>query len=220
MQGKVAFGIERTAFRAIHSPRGQESLAQNIDRFREQGESMDTRSPFQPGSPVIYAMHGKCAVISVETRQTSGESIEYYKLEIQKSPLSRSTRQEPAIWVPVSSARERGLRSPMASEDAEAVFKLINSREYYFPLNDPWSSIQPKLEAAIRGEGGFGLAKALSYLHVLKRKQIVASPEVARMYETVSRLLIRELAEATGETPRSIEDKIARGMRQKLVPAH
>jgi RNA polymerase-interacting CarD/CdnL/TRCF family regulator len=181
---------------------------------------MDTRSPspFQPGSPVIYAMHGKCAVISVETRQNSGESVEYYKLEIQKSPLSRSTRQEPAIWVPVSSARERGLRPPMSTEDAEAVFKVINSREYFYPLNEPWSSIQPKLEACIRTEGGQGLAKVLSFLHALKRKQIVAAPEVARMYETVSKLLIRELADATNDTPRNIEDKIARGMRQKLIP--
>jgi RNA polymerase-interacting CarD/CdnL/TRCF family regulator len=163
-------------------------------------------------------MHGKCAVISVETRQTGSQAIEYYKLEIQKSPLSRSTRQEPAIWVPVSSARERGLRSPMSTQDSDQVFQIINSREYYFPLNESWSAIQPKLESAIRTEGGQGLAKALSFLHVLKRKQIVASPEVARMYETVSKLLIRELAEANSDTPRNIEDKIARGMRQKLIP--
>lgn len=182
---------------------------------------MDTRSPnpsFQPGSPVIYAMHGKCAVISVETRTTGDQSVEYYKLEIQKSPLSRSTRQEPAIWVPVTSARERGLRAPIAANEADQVFQILNNREYYFPLNDSWSAVQPKLETAIRMEGGIGLAKTLSFLHVLKRKQIVASPEVARMYETVSRLLIRELAEACNDTPRNIEDKIARGMRQKLVP--
>jgi RNA polymerase-interacting CarD/CdnL/TRCF family regulator len=187
---------------------------------------MDSRTPtsasasFQPGSPVIYAMHGKCSVVSVETRQTGSQSIEYYKLEIQKSPLSRSTRQEPAIWVPVSSARERGMRAPITAQEAEGIFQILNSREYYFPLGESWSASQPKLEATIRNEGGQGLAKALSFLHVLKRKQIVATPEVARMYETVSRLLIRELCEACGETPRNVEDKIARGMRQKLVPAN
>lgn len=182
---------------------------------------MDTRNQntsFQPGTSVIYAMHGKCSVLSVETRNSGNETVEYYKLEIQKSPLSRSTRQEPAIWVPVSSARERGLRTPMSAADAEAVFQVINSREYYFPITDSWSAIQPKLESAIRNEGGTGLAKVLSYLHVLKRKQIVATPEVARMFETVSKLLIRELADATSETPRNVEDKIARGMRQKLIP--
>ncbi|MGK5081818.1 CarD family transcriptional regulator [Bdellovibrionota bacterium FG-1] len=181
---------------------------------------MDTRNPFQPGTPVIYAMHGKCAVVSIETRQTGGESISYYKLEMQKSPLSRSLRQEPAIWVPVNSARERGLRPPMTAEDADAVYAILNSREYYFPLDAQWSALQPKIESSLRTEGCFGLAKALSYLHVLKRKQIVATPEVARMYETVSKLLIRELHEATGEAARNIEDRIARGMRQKLLPNH
>jgi RNA polymerase-interacting CarD/CdnL/TRCF family regulator len=187
-------------------------------RPKPKGDSMDTRTPFQPGSPVIYAMHGKCAVLGVETRQNAGETVEYYKLEVQKSPLSRSTRQEPAIWVPVSSARERGMRPPMGASDTEAVFKVIQSREYYYPLGDAWSAIQSKLEAAIRTEGATGLAKVLSYLHALKRKQIVASPEVTRMYETVSKLLIRELSEATGDSARNIEDKIAKGMRQKLIP--
>ena len=177
---------------------------------------------FATGENVIYSLHGKCSVIGIETRQmVEGQPpIRFYKLEVQKSTFSRSTRQEPAIWVPVSSARERGLRAPLSATDAEAVFKVINSREYYFVLTESWSSIQPQLEHAIRMEGGIGLAKALSFLHVLKRKQIVASPEVARMYETVSKLLIRELADATSDTPRNIEDKIARGMRQKLIPNH
>ena len=82
----------------------------------------------------------------------------------------------------------------------------------------PGPRSSPSSRPPFASEGGPGLAKALSFLHVLKRKQIVASPEVSRMYEMVSKLLIRELADATGETPRNIEDKIARGMRQKLIP--
>ncbi len=179
---------------------------------------MDTRTPFQPGAPVIYAMHGKCAVVGVETRQAGGETVEFYKLEVQKSALSRSTRQEPAIWVPVANARERGLRAPMQTDDVDAVFKVINSREYYFNANDPWAAVQPKLESTIRTEGGIGLAKVLSYLCVLKKKQIVPSQEVTRLYETVSKLLLRELSEITGETNRVLEDRIAKGMRQKLIP--
>jgi RNA polymerase-interacting CarD/CdnL/TRCF family regulator len=181
---------------------------------------MDTQHSFEPGTSVIYGMHGKCAVVSIETRQAGGESSIYYKLEMQKSPLSRSVRQEPAIWVPVASARERGLRSPLqTSEEAEAVYKITQSREYYFQINEAWSVINPKLEAAIRNEGATGLAKVLSFVHVLKRKQVVASPEVNRLYETVSKLLIRELHDATNAPTRDIEDRIAKGLRQKLIPS-
>ena len=86
----------------------------------------------------------------------------------------------------------------MDAAQTEEVFKIICNREYYFPLAETWSAIQSKLEQTIRLEGGIGLAKVLSYLHVLKRKQVVASPEVNRMYETVSKLLIRELHDVTG----------------------
>src|SRR5688572_5640135 len=90
------------------------------------GESMETQVPtetnpgeFAPGSSVIYAMHGKCRILGTETRALGGQSIRFYKLEIKKSPLSRSHRQEPAIWVPVSNARDQGMRSPMSKEDAD-----------------------------------------------------------------------------------------------------
>jgi RNA polymerase-interacting CarD/CdnL/TRCF family regulator len=198
-----------------------------------QGESMETQTPttsspsnpqidangeFAAGTTIIYAMHGKCSVLGIETRQIGAEQIRFYKLEVQKSALSRSTRQEPAIWVPVAKAKDRGVRLPMSREEIDAALKILASREYYFQLNEPWSAIQPKLEAAIRIEGGIGLAKVMSYLHVLKRKQIVPSSEVVRLYESVSKLLLRELSEALREPIRTIEDRIAKSMKQKLLP--
>jgi RNA polymerase-interacting CarD/CdnL/TRCF family regulator len=173
-------------------------------------------TPFPLGTEVIYAMHGKCSLSAIETRTVGGESIQFYKLEVQKPALSRSTRQEPAIWVPVNSARERGMRAPMDKDTAEAVLKTLTSREYYFPLGEAWTAIVPKLEACIRNEGGVGMAKVSSYLFVLGRKQVVATPEVNRLSETVNKLMYRELSEATGESIRSLEERVAKGMRQKL----
>jgi RNA polymerase-interacting CarD/CdnL/TRCF family regulator len=175
---------------------------------------------FPLGTSVIYAMHGKCSLSAIETRTVAGEAIEFYKLEVQKPALSRSTRQEPAIWVPVSSARERGMRTPMDKDLAEQVMKTLTSREYYFPLTETWAVILPKLEASIRNDGAMGMAKVASYLHVLAHKQIVATPEVNRLTETVNKLMYRELSEATGETIRSLEEKVARGMRQKLLASN
>jgi RNA polymerase-interacting CarD/CdnL/TRCF family regulator len=180
--------------------------------------SISEASPFAPGAVVIYGLHGKCLLLGIEIRELNGESIPFYKLEIQRSTLSRSTRQEPAIWVPVSTATERGLRPPTSAATAEAIFKILASREYYFQATDPWSLVQPQLETSIRKEGASGLAKVLSYLFVLKRKQVVPSPEVTKMMETVQKLLFRELSEATGEPIRNLEDRIARSLKHKLVP--
>jgi RNA polymerase-interacting CarD/CdnL/TRCF family regulator len=177
-------------------------------------------SEFLPGTAVIYAMHGKCLVLGTEVRSMGGQSQKFYKLEIKKSPLSRSVRGESAIWVPVEQARERGLRIPMTKEDAEAALKLLMSREYFFKPTEQWTSLLPQLENAIRTEGGMGLAKVASFLYVLRRKQIVATPEVNKLQESVNKLLLRELSDALGESIKSIEDRAARGLKSKLLPDH
>src|SRR5689334_1238516 len=119
---------------------------------------------FQPGSSVIYAMHGRCNVLGTEIRSLGGEHIRFYKLEMKKSTLSRSHRQEPAIWVPVATAKDRGMRAPMNKDDAAAAMKILLSREYFFKPHETWSTLQPQLEATIRIEGGIGLAKVASFL--------------------------------------------------------
>lgn len=179
-----------------------------------------SQSEFTPGTAVIYAMHGKCLVLSTETRSLGGKTQKFYKLEPKKSPLARSSRSEAAIWVPVEQARERGLRAPMSKEEAEAALKILMCREYYFKTSDAWTTLLPQLENVIRTEGGQGLAKVASFLYVLRRRQVVATPEVNKLQENVNKLLFRELCDALGETVKTVEDRIARGMRSKLLPDH
>lgn len=174
-------------------------------------------APFTPGTYVCYGLHGKCQVSSVEIKTIGAEQQIFYRLEVVKSPLSRSHKQEPAIWLPVKTAEEKGLRLPMGPEQTQEALQILMSREYYFPLNEPWHIVHPKLETCIRHEGGIGLAKVFSYLHVLKKKQIVAQPEVNRMCEAVYKTLMREICESTGEALRIIEGKIEKGLRQKLL---
>lgn len=194
-----------------------ESQPSNHEDTRDTTQN-EMNHEFQPGSMVIYAMHGKCSVLGTEMRSLGGEKIKFYKLEYKKSSFSRSQKQDTAIWVPVATAKDRGLRAPMSKEEAEIALKVLGSREYYFPVNESWSSIHPKLESTILVEGGIGLAKVASFLYVLKRKQIVASPEVIRLQETVHKLLFRELSDALGEPARLIEEKVNKGFRVKLIP--
>jgi RNA polymerase-interacting CarD/CdnL/TRCF family regulator len=185
---------------------------------------METQAPgtatplaFDAGTTVVYGLHGKCVVRAVENRELSGQRISFYKLEPQKSALSRSTRQEPAIWVPKDTAQERGLRAPLDADSAQAVLKIFTSREYYFRTDEPWATVQPQLDQAIRFEGAIGLAKVMSYLHVLKKRYVVPSSEITKLAETVNKLLLRELSEALGQPIRAVEDRIVKDMRHKLL---
>ena len=178
------------------------------------------QTEFLPGSSVIYAMHGRCHVLGTETRSLGGETLRFYKLEKKKAHLSRSGKQDSAIWVPVSTARDRGLRAPMTKDEAEQALKILMSREYYFKINEPWSVLQHQLENTIRLEGGLGLAKAASCLYVLKRKQVVASSEVLKLQESIQKLLFRELSDALDQSVRILEEKTLKGFKSKLTPDH
>jgi len=105
----------------------------------------------------------------------------------------------------------------MTLEAAHAAIAALQSREYYFSTSEAWLQVYPKVEALIRNEGGVGLAKAYSYVYVLKNRQIVPSAEVQKFFESTNRQLMKELSEALHETPRAIEEKIAKGLRSKLA---
>jgi RNA polymerase-interacting CarD/CdnL/TRCF family regulator len=181
--------------------------------------TIETSDSFAPGSLVIYGFHGKCQIVAIENRAIGDQSIPFYKLEVQRSTLSRSTRKEPAIWLPVASAKERGLRNPISNQvAADSVISIISNREYYFQPNEPWTTVQPKLEACIRSEGAIGLAKVASFLYVVKRKQIVPPAEVLKFQESVNKLLLRELSEALNEPIRVLEDRVSKMLRSKMIP--
>lgn len=170
------------------------------------------------GTTVIYGRNGKCRVSGVEIRMIGGAPVKLYKLEVQKSPLSRSSKHEPAIWVPVASAAQQGLRLPMDGPQAEAALEVLSSREYYFDPKTPWNNQSTLLEKTINVEGGVGMAKVLSFLHVLKRKQVLLGTDANRLLEHVHRQLLREISEALHEPMTNIEDRITKGLRHKLIP--
>lgn len=170
---------------------------------------------FPEGSVVIYALHGKCKITQIETRSVGGRTLRFYKLEVLKSPLSRTNRSDPSIWVPISSARDLGMRSAMDATQAEEAMKILLTRESYFNLDEPWHVVHSQLEAAIRTEGPLGLAKVYSYMHVIKRKWATPPKDITKFYDLVHKLLFKELSEVLGEAPRILEDKVSKGLRNK-----
>ena len=181
---------------------------------------MNIEKDFSIGATVIYGTHGKCVIRSIEARDIDGSTIPFYRLEVQKPALSRSTKMDPSIWLPVSAAPGRGLRAPMNQDSAAAVIEILSSPEYYFPLGEAWATVSPRLEKTICTEGATGMAKVFSYLAGLKRKQILLSAEVTRYEETIHKLFMRELAEALGQQIKATEEQVAKLVRKKVITEH
>lgn len=180
---------------------------------------METRASetLVAGNEVVYGLHGKCKILSIENREVGGQSLPFYRLEIQKSALSRSTRQEPAIWVPFETARRNGLRPRMDATLATAVWEVLASREFYFDLQLSWSKAQHLLERAIAQEGALGLAKAVSYVTGIKKREVILSPETSRFAELITKQLYRELSEVEALPIRDIETRAAKALKNKLI---
>ena len=172
---------------------------------------------FAVGSEVIYGLHGKCTVMAIEERTIAGAIVPFYRLEVLRSPLSRSARQTPAIWVPMQTAAKSGLRVQATREDAEAALAILLNREYYFPIQPEWKLASIQLEKAIELEGVRGLAKAFSYLYVLRKKTMTLASEPQKMFDQLQKALLKEISEALQMAPRDLEDRLSKGMRGKTA---
>jgi RNA polymerase-interacting CarD/CdnL/TRCF family regulator len=175
--------------------------------------------PFQEGAAVIYGLHGRAQVAEVVTKKVGTESLSFYRIQIQKNSINglKVAKKDSSILIPIQTARKNGLRDLMSTEEAERALAILNSRDYYYSLQEHFHIASPKLEAVVASEGGIGLAKVVSFLYTLKNRQVVASSEVSKSYELYSKVLFRELAEVTNTTITHIEEITAKGLKSKLL---
>ena len=75
---------------------------------------------------------------------------------------------------------------------------------------------EEKVEKTIQTEGLSGLAKAHSFLFVLKRRLSIVPNEVNKFADLVQRLLFREISDLTEETYKEIETRLVKTMKAKL----
>ncbi len=179
-------------------------------------------SAFAVGDEVSYGLHGKCVITGIETKDVGGASVSFYQVRAIRNPITaKSTvigKGEAAILVPVTSATVSGLRRMMTKDEAEAALRLISEPDYHFELKNPWLTKQKLLEDVIRKEGGIGLAKVIGHLHVVMSRDVVPPSPVMKLYESCTRIFLRELADAMGGlTTKEVEPLLARALKTKLL---
>lgn len=178
----------------------------------------DTSSAlFAPGSHVVYGLIGKCLVEKIETRTLSGKPESFYKLQPVKYGIIKSKKVEPSILVPITTAVSRGLRAPLTAAELPKIYSILESREFYLPVGINWRDASVKIEKLVMLEGAQGLAKAMSYLYVVKNRQVVPPNEVQKLFESIQRLLVREICELTVEPMSTTEVAIEKKLKNKLT---
>lgn len=110
---------------------------------------------FEPGDPVVHAIHGPGTVRSVETRDTPGGPREYVAMEVE----------DMTIMIPTEELDDVGVREPISREDARAVLDLLGDDA----LKDPGHAARRRRNAKRLTAGDAeALAKVVRSLHALR----------------------------------------------------
>lgn len=173
---------------------------------------------YKVGDEVSYGLHGKCVITAIETKEMPSGPVCFYQIRSIKSPISAKSpgRNEPHILIPVETAQSKGLRPLMTKPEAEKVLEMLAEPDYHFELNMPWVAKQKLLEEALRKEGAVGLAKVVGHLHVMIKRDAVPPNVVVRFFESVYRILARELSESLQVSSKEVEPLLARSLKSKL----
>ncbi len=174
---------------------------------------------FKVGEEVSYGMHGRCLIESIETKNVGTNPVQFYAIRTIKFNLNNKTvnKNAPSILVPVNIAESCGMRPLIQETDIESVLRTLSDRDYFFSLNENWLRKQKILEETLRKEGLIGFAKVVGHLFVMIKKDPAPAGEVTRLYDSLSRTLIREFSEASGKNLKESEITILKAMRTKLL---
>lgn len=173
---------------------------------------------FKKGDVVVYGVHGRCEVTGVETKTINKEKLKFYELRpVVTTPNMKADRR---FLIPVETAREAGLREELSAEDIPHILEIIQSPEYYFPLNSSWVDRNKVIELSIRTQGAEGLAKAVSHLYAYHEKNILPDPAATKTYQNLFRLLVREISIATAASVKDTEVLVTKTLSKKPLLDH
>lgn len=167
---------------------------------------------FQPGDYCVHPLQGLAKVREVKTTEILGEAVEVYVLE---------TSRKIEVMVPVSKAKELGLRPIVTPEEAEEVMKILRSpaKEEPFTSAEGWHRRYEELKERIRTGSAYDLAEIVRDL--AKNDKVYEINIKEREILTQAKdLLLQELQQALGlsktKTAEKVEEALKANVRRKV----
>ena len=164
---------------------------------------------FKVGDRVVYPHHGAAVIKKKESREVSGEKVDYFVLHMAHGDLTLS--------VPVDKAEEVGMRPPISEEDVEDVLRLLAKRDVREPSN--WSRRFKNHQEKLKSGDVYQVAEVVRNLAARNRDASLSAAE-RTMYDRARINLISEIAPAlkvsAEEAEQYLNDALERGV---LKPA-
>ena len=155
-------------------------------------------SSFKVGDRAVYPAQGVAEVVSIETKEISGNSEVFYILKVLNS--------EKRIMIPVSKVASVGLRDVITGKDAEEVFTVLKERNVRID-NTTWNRRYRRYLDKIKSGNVTEVAEVLRDLYILKEDKPLSFGE-RKMLDTARELLVQELSVSRGLTDEDVLEEL------------
>ncbi|MDL1957505.1 MAG: CarD family transcriptional regulator [Candidatus Desulfofervidus auxilii] len=155
---------------------------------------------FKIGDLAVYPAHGVGIIESIEKKELSGETKDFYAMRILENGM--------LIFIPIENAKAIGLRPVVSQEEVPKIYSILKEK----PLSviDPEKNHNKRyreLVERLKTGSIFDVATLLRDLAVLKEEKGLSYSE-KKLMDTACRLLVTEIAIAKKCDPEEVEVEI------------
>ncbi len=155
------------------------------------------RLAFTVGEKVVYPNQGIGVVEAIKPRGTPDGQLDGYELRI----LSNDSH----VWIPMDAAAGIGVRAVIGSGDADKVIDTLGDGQV--DVQNNWKGRYQENSDRMRTGSVFAMAEVLKGLNSLSHRKALSFRE-KRMLERARSLIVSEVAEASGESEASVEERV------------
>ena len=152
---------------------------------------------FNVGDRVVYPHHGAAVIKKKETREVSGEKLEYFVLHMMHGDLTLS--------VPTDKADEVGMRPPISNEDVEDLLQLLGKKDVREPSN--WSRRFKNHQEKLKSGDVYQVAEVVRNLSIRDKDKGLSAGE-NRMLNRARQILVSELTFALKVDEETAEQRL------------
>jgi RNA polymerase-interacting CarD/CdnL/TRCF family regulator len=149
------------------------------------------------GEKVVYPTQGPCLIDSIIERVIAGKQTHFYRLLLLDDAGGE-------LLIPTSKAQEIGLRLLLCPTQIPKLLRHLKKR---VKAAETWKQRATDNSKLLASGSAFDLAEIVGSLTDLKDRKGLSPGEI-RTLEKARRLLICEIAEATGKTKEEAEEQM------------
>ena len=151
--------------------------------------------PFKVGDVAVYPAHGVGEIKSIESREISGSTHQFYVMQILDNGMK--------IMVPTGNVNAVGLREIISKAEVEAVYDILKERDITID-NQTWNRRFRDYMDKIKTGSIYEIAEVFRDLSLLKQEKELSFGE-RRLLDQAKCLLVKEMAFAEDRDEDEIE---------------